>query len=115
VHDAITQRERGGLVPVVLGRHAGVLADGEPELGEDGTLDLSQREFVDGLAGRGIMERLICQLGTLTVRLNRSISTLRRGRNPGITGLCDACSIFMQGPGRFSLPWFRSSRAHTGV
>jgi hypothetical protein len=52
VHDAVAQRQRGGLVPVVPGRHAGVLADREPQLGEDGALDLGQRQFVDGLARR---------------------------------------------------------------
>ena len=52
VHDAVAQRQRRRLVPVVLGRHAGVLADRKPQLGEDGALDLRQRQFVDGLAGR---------------------------------------------------------------
>ncbi len=50
VHDAVAQRQRGRLVPVVPGRHAGILADRKPELAEDRTLDLGQRQFVDGLA-----------------------------------------------------------------
>jgi len=50
----------------VLGRHAGVLADCQPELGEDGALDFRQRQFIDGLAeGRKISwERLILQTVT---------------------------------------------------
>ena len=52
VHDAVAQRQRGGLVPVVLGRHAGVLADREPELGKDRALDLRDSQFIDGLVGR---------------------------------------------------------------
>ena len=52
VHDAVAQRQRRRLVPVVPGRHAGVLADRKPQLGEDGALDLGQRQFVDGLIRR---------------------------------------------------------------
>ena len=52
VHDAVAQRQRRRLVPVVLGRHAGVLADRQPQLGEDRALDLGQRQLVDRLAGR---------------------------------------------------------------
>ncbi len=52
VHDAVAQRQRCRLVPVVPGRHAGVLADRQPQLGEDRALDLGQRQFVDGLAER---------------------------------------------------------------
>ncbi len=33
VHDAVAQCERCGLVPIVPGRHTGVLADRKPELG----------------------------------------------------------------------------------
>jgi hypothetical protein len=29
-------------------RHAGVLADREAQLGEDGALDLGHRQFIDG-------------------------------------------------------------------
>ena len=50
VHDAVAQRQRRGLVPVALGRHAGVLADGKPQLGEDRALDFGKRQFVDRLA-----------------------------------------------------------------
>ena len=52
MHDAVAQRQRRRLVPVVPGGHAGVLADRKPELGQDRALDLGQRQFVDGLAGR---------------------------------------------------------------
>jgi hypothetical protein len=48
-----------GLVPVPPGRHAGVLADRKPELGEDRTLDLGQRQLVDRLAQRRIVCRMI--------------------------------------------------------
>ena len=49
VHDAVAQRQRRRLVPVVAGGHAGVLADRKPQLGEHRALDLGQRQFVDGL------------------------------------------------------------------
>jgi hypothetical protein len=52
MHDAVAQRQRGRLVPVVPGRHAGVLADGEPQLGKDGALDFRQRQLIDGLTRR---------------------------------------------------------------
>ena len=52
VHDAVAQRQRRRLVPVAPGRHAGVLADRKPELGEDRALDLGQRQLVDRLARR---------------------------------------------------------------
>ncbi len=55
VHDAVAQRQRGRLVPVPPCRHAGVLADRKPEFGEDRTLDLGQRQFVDRLAQRRII------------------------------------------------------------
>ncbi|MGY3147135.1 hypothetical protein ACVWYQ_004134 [Bradyrhizobium sp. USDA 3397] len=51
MHDAVAQRERRGLVPIVPGRHASVLADGKAQLCQDCALDLGQREFVDGLPG----------------------------------------------------------------
>ena len=65
VHDAVAQRQRRRLVPVVPGRHAGVLADRKPQLGEDRALDLGQRQLVDGLAGRRKIhrERWIWQAG----------------------------------------------------
>ena len=47
VDDAVAQRQRGGLVPVVPGRHRGVLADGQCQLGEDGAFDVGQRQLVD--------------------------------------------------------------------
>ena len=50
VHDAVAQRQRRGLVPVAPRRHAGVLADRKPQLGEDRALDLGQRQFIDRLA-----------------------------------------------------------------
>ncbi len=52
VHDAVAQRQRRRLVPVVPGRHAGFLAQGQPQLGENGALDLGQRQLVDRLARR---------------------------------------------------------------
>jgi len=52
VHNAVAQRQCRRLVPVVAGGHAGVLADRQPELGEDSALDLSQRQLVDRLARR---------------------------------------------------------------
>jgi hypothetical protein len=59
VHDAVAQRQRRRLVPVPPCRHAGVLADRKPELGEDRTLDLDQRQFIDRLARRRIICRVI--------------------------------------------------------
>ncbi|MGY4432986.1 hypothetical protein ACVWWO_005463 [Bradyrhizobium sp. F1.13.1] len=53
MHDAVAERQRGGLVPVVLGRHARILADGKAQLRQNRALDLSQRELVDGLVGGG--------------------------------------------------------------
>ena len=63
VHDAVAQRQRRGLVPVAPGRHPGVLADRQPQLGEDGALDLGQRQFVDRLVQRRMApwERLFLQ------------------------------------------------------
>ena len=46
MHDPVAQRQRRSLVPIVLGRHAGVLADRETKLGEDRALDLRDREFI---------------------------------------------------------------------
>jgi hypothetical protein len=57
VHDAVAQRQCCRLVPVVPGRHAGVLADRQPQLGQDRALDLGQRQLIDGLAER----REICR------------------------------------------------------
>ncbi len=39
VHDAVAQRQRGSLVPIVLGGLAGILADGERQLGDDRAFD----------------------------------------------------------------------------
>ena len=39
MHDAVAQRERCGLVPVVLGGHARILADGKAQLRQDRALD----------------------------------------------------------------------------
>ena len=50
VNDTVAQRQRRRLVPVALGRHAGVLADGKPKLGEDRALDFGQRQLIDRLA-----------------------------------------------------------------
>jgi hypothetical protein len=55
VDDTVAQRQRRGLVPVAPGRHAGILADRKPELGEDRALDLCQRQLVDRLAQRRII------------------------------------------------------------
>ena len=76
MHDAVAQRQCRRHVPVVLGRHSGVLAQGQPQLGEDCTLDLGQRQLVDRLAGGRIVERLVCHLQFLTVRLTQIISTI---------------------------------------
>ncbi len=59
VDDAVAQRQCGGLVPVPPRRHAGVLADRKPNLGEDRTLDLGQRQLVERLAQRRIVCRII--------------------------------------------------------
>ena len=65
VHDAVAQRQRRRLVPVVAGGHAGVLADRKPQLGQHRALDLGQRQLVDGLAERRKFhwERWIWQAG----------------------------------------------------
>jgi hypothetical protein len=52
VHDAIAQRQRGRLVPVMPRGHGGILADRKPQLGEHGAFDLGERKFVDGLMAR---------------------------------------------------------------
>jgi hypothetical protein len=68
VHDAVAQRQRRRLVPIVPGGHAGVLADRQPQLGKDCALDLGQRQLVNGLTQRRkiFLERLIWQnLGIL--------------------------------------------------
>ena len=52
VHDAVAQRQRRRLVPVVPGRHAGVLADRKSELGKNGALDFRQRQLIDGIRHR---------------------------------------------------------------
>ncbi len=64
VHDAVAQRQRCRLVPVAPGRHPGVLADRQPQLGEDRALDLGQRQLVDRLVQRRMAswERLFLQL-----------------------------------------------------
>ncbi len=105
VHDAVAQRQRRRLVPVVPGRHAGILADRQPQLGEDRALDLGQRQFVDGLAGRREIrwERVIGQTGHpcyAAVFLNGTRS-MPRSKPAGGLRLCNACMVFMQGPGRF--------------
>jgi len=86
MHDAIAQRQRRRLVPVVPGRHAGVLADRQPQLGENGALDLGQGEFVHGLAKRRIIrwERLVLQslILPLSLGLHGMIRALCRDRNP---------------------------------
>ena len=104
MHDAVAQRQRRRLVPVAPGRHAGVLADRKPELGEDRALDFGQRQLVDGLARRRIAswEGLFLHAAILAVGLTQQmIRALHRNRNrPG-----DCCALrwydFMQGPGRF--------------
>ena len=104
VHDAVAQRQRRCLVPVVPGRHAGILADRKPELGQDRALDLGQRQFVDGRPGAGkfagndgsgksgIPATLSCQM----IR-----ASCPRSKPAGGPRLCNACMVFMQGPGRF--------------
>ena len=83
VHDAVAQRQRRRLVPVAPGRHAGILADRKPELGEDRALDLGQRQFVDRLAQRRITpwEFVPATRPSLQLRLNRMIRALHRNRN----------------------------------
>jgi len=55
MHDAVAQRQRRGLVPVMARGHAGVLADCKPQLGQDSALDLGQRQFINGLIERRII------------------------------------------------------------
>ena len=62
MHHAVAQRQRGRLVPVLARRHAGFLADRKPQLGQHGTLDLGDRELVDGLARRWLIRRMLLQL-----------------------------------------------------
>ena len=54
VHDTVAQRQRRRLVPVVTRGHRRVLADRKRQLGEDRTLDLGQRQFID----RGVERRI---------------------------------------------------------
>jgi len=105
MHDAVAQRQRRRLVPVVAGRHPGVLADGKPELGEDRALDLGQRQFVDGLAERRIisLERLVGQiLDPRSVSPGESYLRYVLFGTRGRFRLCSACINFKQGPGRFT-------------
>ena len=87
VHDAVAQRQRRRLVPVALGRHAGVLADRKPELGEDRALDLGQRQLVDRLAQRRIVGRIISwdlflqHVNPCELRLTTKIRALHGNRN----------------------------------
>jgi len=68
VDDAVAQCQRGGRVPIVLRRHAGVLADREPELGKNGAFDFCHRQFVDGQVGwRGRVEGWIWHFEPATV------------------------------------------------
>ena len=105
VHDAVAQRQRRRLVPVVPGRHAGVLADRQPQLGEDRALDLGQREFVDRLVGR----RKICR-GTVglpnldpAIRSSWNNTRLMPGSKPARGSVCAVHAwLFMQGLGRFA-------------
>ena len=106
VHDAVAQRQRRRLVPVALGRHAGVLADRQPQLGEDRALDLGQRQLVDRLAGQRVTpwEVVLATLQSLQLRLTQTIRALHDNRNR--RGYCCALRwyVFMQGPGRFRRP-----------
>ena len=56
MHDAVAQRQRGRLVPVVARGHRRVLADRQRQLGENRALDLGQRQFID----RGVERRVFC-------------------------------------------------------
>jgi hypothetical protein len=64
VHDAVAQRQRRRLVPVVLGGHAGILADRKPQLRKNGAFDFGQRQLVDRLVEhrKTPLERLIWQI-----------------------------------------------------
>ena len=84
VHDAVAQRQRRRLVPVVPGGHRGILADRKRQLGEDRALDLAQRQFID----RGVERRVFCwlrliwQIGIPELRLTGIIRGLSLDRNP---------------------------------
>ena len=77
------------------GRHAGVLADRKPQLGEDRALDLGQRQLVDRLAQRRIVRPdsflgfLPATRRSLRLRLTTKIRALPDNRN-AVTMLCTA-------------------------
>ena len=103
VHDAVAQRQRRRLVPVALGRHAGVLADRKPELGEDRALDLGQRQFVDRLAERRIVpwEFVLATLQSLQLETHTNDTRLAPRSKPPEPCCALRWYDFMQGPGRF--------------
>src|SRR5215813_4028825 len=49
--NAVAQRQRRRLVPVIARGHARFLADRKTQLCENGALDFGDRELIDGLAG----------------------------------------------------------------
>src|SRR6185437_14144181 len=84
VHDAVAQRQSGGLVPIVAIGLACFLADRESQFGEDRALDLDQRQFVDRLIerGKGGRERWIWQCAPRDVRLTPNDTRLARTSKP---------------------------------
>src|ERR1700759_1139570 len=85
MHDAVAQRQRGRLVPVLARRHAGFLADRKPKLGQHRTLDLGDRELVDGLGGCLRMRRMFLHCELLKRCPGGMIRRALRHRNPGAT------------------------------
>ena len=94
VHDAVAQRQRRRLVPVVPRRQRRVLADRKRQLGENGALDLGQRQFVD----RGMERRVFCwlrliwQIGIPELRLEQNHTRIMPGSKPANAALvrCNA-------------------------
>ena len=72
MHDAVAQRQRGRLVPVLARGHAGFLADRKAQLGQHGAFDLGDRELVDRLARRRLVRRMVlhCELLKMLSRRN---------------------------------------------
>ena len=105
VHDAVAQRQRCRLVPVVPGRHADVLADRKPELREDRALDLGQGQLVDGLVERGKIgrERWIGQPFTSQHEFPPNDTRLGRGSKPAESSVCASLCMIL-GKYRADLP-----------
>ncbi len=97
MHDAVAQRQRRRLIPIVAGRHRRVLADRKPKLGEDRALDLGEREFVDRW-----MKRLLSSLESLSWHaespLARIIRRLSLHQNARMFVRCDMWISARTGP-----------------